>query len=114
MPYAPSQGDIIKIDFSPQTGHEQMGRRPALVVSNDSFNRFTRGIALVCPITNTNRGMPVHVELDVRTKTSGVIMCDQIKALDFDARDSEFIEKAPDDILAEAIDMIWELIEIEE
>ena len=58
--YVPRQGDIISITFDPQSGHEQKGRRPALVVSKDLFNRST-GVAIVCPVTNTERGFPFHV-----------------------------------------------------
>ena len=54
MAYNPRQGDIIKMDFTPTKGHEQQGHRPAVVVSNASFNNFARGVALVCPVTNTN------------------------------------------------------------
>ena len=105
MPYKPKQGDIITIGFDPQAGHEQKGRRPALVVSNDLFNIKT-GLAIVCPITNTNRGFPLHVLLDDRTTTSGVIMCEQIKSLDIIARKASFKEKLPEDILNEVIDIV--------
>jgi len=94
MAYVPEQGDIILIEFDPQTGHEQKGRRPAFVVSNNTFNKFTN-LAIVCPITNTNREFPLHVPLDNRTKTSGAIMCEQAKSLDISARNSLFLEKNP-------------------
>ncbi len=58
--YIPKQGDIIAITFDPQSGHEQKGRRPALVVSKDLFNSST-GLAIVCPLTNTERDFPFHV-----------------------------------------------------
>ena len=106
MAYTPKQGDIIKIDFNPTKGHEQQGRRPAVVVSNASFNRFGRGVAIVCPITNTDRGLPLQPKLDSRTVTSGVVMTDQVKALDIQQRNAEFIEKMPDDILAEVCDIV--------
>ncbi len=73
MAYIPQQGDVIYLDFDPQSGHEQKGRRPAIVISNNAFNALSCG-ALVCPITNTNLGIPLHVQLDSRTKTTGVIM----------------------------------------
>lgn len=72
MTYVPKQGDIIMMNFSPQSGHEQAGARPALIVSNDTFYKFTR-MAVVCPITNTENGFPLHIKLDTRTKTTGVI-----------------------------------------
>lgn len=112
MEYKPMQGDIIFLNFDPQIGHEQRGRRPALIVSNNTFNSFT-GIGVVCPITNTNREIPIHVSLDDRTKTTGVVMCDQVKSLDIRMRNAEFVEKVPEDILAEVIDIIVGFVEIE-
>jgi mRNA interferase MazF len=103
--YVPGQGDIVTLEFDPQAGHEQKGRRPALVVSNNTFNSFTK-IAIVCPITNTNRGFPLHVPLDERTSTTGVVMCEQAKALDMLARNAMYKEKAPADILEEVIDIL--------
>jgi len=113
MPYHAKQGDIIWINLDPQIGHEQKGRRPAIVVSNDTFNDFTKTAAMVCPITNTNRGIPFQIKLDGNTKTSGIIMCDQAKILDLQKRHAEFIEKAPDNIVFEAIDIIGGFIEFE-
>lgn len=112
MEYKLMQGDIIFINFDPQIGHEQRGRRPALIVSNNTFNSFT-GIAVVCPITNTNREIPIHVSLDDRTKTTGAVMCDEVKSLDIRMRNAEFVEKVPGDILAEVIDIIVGFVEVE-
>ena len=106
MGYTPKQGDIIKMDFNPTKGHEQQGRRPAVIVSNASFNKFARGVAIVCPITTTDKGIPLHPKLDHRTSTSGVIMTDQVKALDLMERNAEFIERVPADILAEVCDIV--------
>jgi mRNA interferase MazF len=110
MGYVPEQGDIILLEFDPQAGHEQKGTRPAFVISNNTFNQFTK-IAIVCPITNTNRGFPLHVPLDKRTKTNGFIMCEQAKSLDISARNASFIEKASEDVLAEAVDLIIGFVE---
>ena len=107
----PNQGDIILLEFDPQAGHEQKGKRPAFVVSNNSFNQFTK-VAIVCPITNSVRKFPLHVPLDERTKTSGVIMCEQAKSLDLSARKASFVEKAPIDILQEVAYLITSSIEI--
>ncbi|MDD4049129.1 MAG: type II toxin-antitoxin system PemK/MazF family toxin [Clostridia bacterium] len=114
MKYFPEQGDIVFIDFDPQAGHEQKGRRPALVISNNTFNQFTN-ITMVCPITNTNtnRNFPLHIELDKRTKTTGVIMCEQVKSLDIYARNMSFYEKATKDFLKEIIDIIIGFVENE-
>lgn len=105
------QGDIVYMDFNPQAGHEQMGRRPAVVISNNTFNRFSK-MLMVCPITNTNKKHPFHIELDDRTKTTGVILCDQAKMLDLSARNAAFSEKLPDDLVEEMVDMIQSFIEI--
>jgi mRNA interferase MazF len=104
-PYVPVQGDIIALDFNPQMGHEQKGRRPAFVASNNTFHKLTN-LAIVCPITNTDKGFPLHVPLDQRTKTSGVIMCEQAKSLDLSARKATFVENVPRDITEEVIDIL--------
>ena len=105
------QGDIIYMDFDPQSGHEQKGRRPALVVSNNLFNRIS-SLTMVCPITHTDRGHPLHVRLDSRTKTAGVVLCDQVRMLDAASRRASYEEKAPADIVAEVVDIIAGIIEI--
>lgn len=111
MKYIPAQGDIVFLEFNPQAGHEQKGKRPALVVSNNTYNIFTK-IAMVCPITNTNRDYPLHIKLDETTKTTGVIMCEQVKALDVIARNISFYEKAPKNIVEEVVDILVGFIEI--
>ena len=112
MAYIPEQGDIIYLDFDPQAGHEQKGRRPALVVSNLTYNKITK-MALVCPITNTNRNFPLHVPLDLSTQTTGYIMCEQVKALDISVRNASLKEKAPNNIVQEVFDILYGIIEIE-
>jgi mRNA interferase MazF len=106
------QGDVIWLDFDPQAGHEQKGRRPALVVSNETFNNFS-SLTIVCPITNRNKDYPFHIKLDERTKTTGIILCDQVRTLDINVRNYEYIEKLPDNILFEVIDIINGFFEIE-
>lgn len=106
------QGDIIKVNFNPQAGHEQAGYRPALVVSNNFFNEKT-GLAILCPITNTNNHFPLHIPLDKRTKTTGVILCEHIRTLDLDARKYNYVEEIPTDILNKVIDIIFAEIENE-
>ena len=110
MPYFPKQGDIIILDFDPQTGHEQKGRRPALVISNEQFHLRTN-LAMVCPITNSTSGFPMHILLDSRTNTRGEVMCEHTKCLDIKARNASFKESVPDDIIDEAIDIICAFIE---
>lgn len=99
------QGDIVVMDFNPQKGHEQSGRRPAIVLSNNILNQHS-AVVLVCPITNTNKKHPFHIELDERTQTTGVILCDQAKMLDVTARNAQFKEACPEDIWSEARDLI--------
>jgi len=108
--YRPKQGDIIVIDFDPQAGHEQRGRRPCLVVSNDQFYMRTK-LAMVCPITNTASGFPMHILLDNRTKTTGEIMCEQVKCLDITARNASYKESVAGDLLDETIDLICSFVE---
>ena len=111
MIYQAKQGDLIWLTLDPQLGHEQKGRRPAFVASNNIFNDFTKQIALVCPVTNTNRSLPIHVELDEKMKTAGVVMCDQAKMLDLKARQAMFIEEAPNAITSEVCDILISFIE---
>ena len=108
--YHPAQGDIVMLTFNPQAGHEQAGRRPALVISNRSFHRYT-GLAIFCPITNQIKNYPLHVKLDERTKTTGEILCEHVKSLDYNARNIAFVETLPEDLLAEVLDRIRMSIE---
>ena len=103
--YIPRQGDLVALDFDPQSGHEQKGRRPALVVSKDVFNKAT-GMAICCPITNTNRNMPFHVPINGRTSLTGFVMCEQVKSLDFRSRGLKLIERAPQDVLEDVLAII--------
>lgn len=105
------QGDIIKVSFDPNSGHKQAGYRPALVVSNDEFIKRTK-LAIVCPITNTNNSFPLHVPLDARTSTTGVVLCEHVRTLDLQARKSRFVERVPDDILKLVTDIISAEVEI--
>jgi mRNA interferase MazF len=101
--YGPKQGDLIAITFDPQSGHEQKGRRPALVVSKILFNKST-GLVIVCPITNTERNFPFHIPLPEESKLTGFVMVEQIKSVDFRARRAKRIEQNSDDeFLAEVL-----------
>jgi len=103
--YVPRQGDLVALDFDPHSGHEQKGRRPALVVSKEAFNKAT-GMAICCPITNTNRGVPLHVPIAGRASLTGFVMCEQVKSLDFRSRGMKLIERAPQDVLEDVIAII--------
>jgi mRNA interferase MazF len=100
--YIPKQGDLVTLDFDPQSGHEQRGRRPALVISKEAFNKST-GMAICCPITNTDRKVPLHVRVTDRCSLTGFVMCDQAKSLDFQARRMKFIEGATRDLLDDVL-----------
>jgi len=104
------QGNIILVDFDPQAGHEQKGRRPALVISNDLFNKFSE-MAIVCPITNTDKSHPLHVRLNEKTKTNGVILCDQIKTMDIKVRNFKYLESIPPNILENVLNIVFSLME---
>lgn len=110
MAYIPKRGDIVMMNFNPQIGFEQQGRRPALVVSNNTYNRHCK-MAMVCPITNTDKAHAFHIRLTNATQTTGVILCDQVRALDLSARDAVFKESIPDDIIDDAVDLICSFIE---
>ena len=103
--WIPRQGDLVALDFDPQSGHEQKGRRPALVVSKEAFNKGT-GMAICCPITNTDRRMPFHVPIAGRTSLTGFVMCEQVKSLDFRSRGMKLIEQAPQDVLEDVLSII--------
>ena len=100
--YIPNKGDLIALTFDPQSGYEQKERRPALVVSHAMFNRKTN-LAYVCPITNTNRNIPLHVKLPDGCTLSGVVMVDQMKSVDYESRKAKFIEKAHTEVLNEVL-----------
>jgi len=95
--YIPKKGDLVILTFDPQAGHEQKGRRPALIISNEAFNKAL-GLAIACPITNTNRDFPFHVEVKSENLT-GFIMTEQIKSIDFNARKVKFVEKVDEETL---------------
>lgn len=111
--YIPHQKDIISLDFNPTIGHEQKGRRPALVLSHYSFNKFTK-MALVCPITSNMKEFPLHIKLKDSMKIKGVVMCEQIKVIDFVARNAQFKEKMDNVTYEEVLGVINSFISLEE
>lgn len=100
--YFPRKGELIAISFDPQSGHEQRGRRPALVVSNDLFNERT-GFCIACPVTNTDRGFPFHVALPDGVGVTGNVMVEQVKSLDYRSREAKRIGMAPPRLLNEVL-----------
>jgi len=103
--YVPRKGDLIALTFDPQSGHEQRGRRPALVVSNDLFNRHT-GLCIVCPITNTHRDYPFHVPIPEGRGVTGFVMVEQVKSVDFRFRKAKRIGRAQEQVLEEALSIL--------
>jgi mRNA interferase MazF len=103
--YIPSKGDYVTVNFDPQSGHEQKGRRPALVVSNSLFNKHT-GLAMVCPITNTRRDFPFHVAVADDAAVTGFIMVEQLKSIDFRARQARRIACASDAVMDEVLSIL--------
>jgi mRNA interferase MazF len=100
--YVLKRGDFILLHFDPQAGHEQMGTRPALVVSHDAFNR-KMGFVFVCPVSSTTRKNPFYVSIEAGKKVTGVIMADQLRSLDYRARKATFIGKCPESLLNEVL-----------
>jgi mRNA interferase MazF len=98
--YVPEAGDLVWLTFDPQAGHEQRGRRPALILSPRSYNSKAR-LALACPITSHVKGYPFEVPLPPGPKISGVVLADHVKNLDWQARHIAFEAKAPADVVTD-------------
>jgi mRNA interferase MazF len=106
---APDRGDIVWLDFSPQTGHEQSGRRPAVVLSPVRFNAKV-GLALVCPITSQAKGYPFEVPLPERAKVVGVILADQVRSVDWRARRAKRAGKLSADAVTRTLGLVRTLL----
>lgn len=102
MAYVPERGDAIWLEFNPQAGHEQAGRRPALVLSPKSYNSKV-GLLICCPITNKVKGYPFEVKLSDELDVSGVVLSDQAKSLDWKARKAKFIAQVPDNVIKDVL-----------
>jgi mRNA interferase MazF len=107
--YIPERGDAAWITLDPQAGHEQAGRRPALVLSPGNYNARA-GLALVCPITSRIKSYPFEVRLPDGLAVTGVILADQAKSLDWRARRMEFICRLPDATVAEVLQKLGALL----
>lgn len=107
--YFPNRGDFVRLSFDPQAGHEQMGNRPALVVSHTAFNK-RMGFAFLCPITNSKRQNPFYVPISGDTHVTGVIMADQLRSLDYRARNVTFLGKCPEELFLEVLARIEPII----
>lgn len=107
--YIPSRGHFIRINFNPQAGYEQKGKRPALVVSHTLFNQ-KRGFAFVCPISNTLRQNPFYIKIPEGLSVTGVIMTDQMRSLDYVVRLADFLGECPEELLVLAIARIKRIV----
>jgi mRNA interferase MazF len=107
--YVPRRGDLVWLHFDPQTGHEQAGRRPALVLSPESYNGRV-GLAIFCPVTNRTKGYPFEVGLPSGGDVSGVLLSDQVKSLDWRARRADLIEAVPPEVTDEVLRKLGTLL----
>ncbi|GAB4450566.1 MAG: endoribonuclease MazF [Anaerolineae bacterium] len=110
MAYIPERGDLVWLSFTPQAGHEQAGRRPAVVLSPQSYNQKV-GLAIFCPITNQVKGYPFEVVLPQEVGVTGVILSDQVKSLDWRVRQAEYIASLPEEVINEVLAKLGILLE---
>lgn len=101
-PVSPDRGHLVWLSLDPQSGHEQAGRRPALVLSPASYNGLV-GLALFCPVTGRAKGYPFEVPLPAGLPVSGVVLADHVKCLDWRSRRAEYIGEVPESIVAEVV-----------
>jgi mRNA interferase MazF len=109
--YIPQRGDVVWLDFQPQTGREQSGRRPAVVLSNSNYNKVV-GLAIFCPVTTKVKGYPFEVALPINFPISGVVLVDQVKSLDWKIRNAEFIGNLDDKTIEKILGLLGKIIEI--
>lgn len=109
--YIPERGDIAWLNFTPQTGHEQMVKRPALVLSSKKYNQKV-GLAVFCPLTGQKKGYPFEVDLPSNSKVTGVILSDQIKCLDWRSRQASYGIKVSNSVLHECLQKIKALLQL--
>ena len=107
--YVPKRGDLIWITLNPQAGHEQSGRRPALVISPGAYNAKV-GLALLCPVTSRSKGYPFEVGIPPGVGVEGVVLSDQVKSLDWRARNAERIAALPGSSLREVLARLGTLV----
>ena len=109
--YIPQCGDAVRISLNPQAGHEQAGRRPAVVLSPRSYNGKT-GLAILCPVTSHIKGYPFEVVLPDGLPVSGAVLSDQVKSLDWRVRDVELICTLPDEVVSEIMQKLGALLSV--
>ncbi len=101
-PYCPKRGDVVWLTFTPQVGHEQAGHRPALTLSPEAYNRKV-GLGIFCPITSHVKGYPFEVAIPKGLKAEGVVLADQVKNLDWRARNAQFCCRIPGSTLSDVL-----------
>jgi mRNA interferase MazF len=111
--YTPEQGDIVWLNFNPQAGHEQAGRRPALILTPKSYNQKV-SLAILCPITNQVKGYPFEVKIPSGLEVTGVVLSDQVKSLDWRTRQAELICKLPETIVSEVLQKVAVLLQLQQ
>ena len=109
--YVPERGDVVWISLNPQAGHEQAGRRPALVVSPPAYNGKV-GLAIVCPITGAIKGYPFEVTIPKGLDVKGAVLSDQVKSLDWRARHAELLCRWPESTTAEVLQKVGTLLSL--
>ena len=111
--YIPDRGDVVWINMNPQAGHEQTGRRPAVVLSPSVYN-VKVGLALFCHVTNQIKGYPFEVIIPDGLNVTGAILSDQVKSLDWKVRNVEFFHKIPESVILEILKKLASLLRIDE
>lgn len=109
MVYVPERGDVVRITLNPQAGHEQAVRRPAVVLSPAAYNGKV-GLAILCPITGQEKGYPFEVQIPRGLAVGGVILADQVKSLDWRAREAELAGRLPDAAIVEVLQKLNTLL----
>jgi mRNA interferase MazF len=109
--YVPDRGDLVWLQFNPQAGHEQAGRRPALVISPKAYNGKV-GLALFCPVTSAVKGYPFEVQLPSGVGAEGAVLADQVKSLDWKARRAERFAQVPQGVMEEVLGRVAALVGI--
>lgn len=108
--YIPKQGDIVFLDVNPTKCHEQAGKRPAIIISNNVFNKNTK-MVIVCPITSNEKDFPTHYLLEDTKKIHGSVLCEHIRSVDYEIRKLQFVEKTSDNDLLSVITLMNACIE---
>jgi mRNA interferase MazF len=107
--YTPERGDVVWLQFSPQAGHEQSGRRPAVTLSPRLYNGKVR-LGLFCPVTSQRKGYPFEVAIPEGLPVGGVVLCDQVRSLDWESRQAEFVCRLPEASIAEIMAKVQALL----